>query len=325
MDDTEIRLVLSLRCQQRYLTREEIAVTLNLSLAEIDRTLVDLKARGYRIDEVPGQGLRLVAGPISLDGCDLRSALRSPLIGSDILTFRRATSTNDVAVNLARGGAVEGTVVVAEEQTKGRGRIGRNWYSPPNSGLWFSVILRPSLAASRSTTISLAGALAITRALKDSYGVRPLIKWPNDILVDGRKICGILTEGEFTGDRINFVVLGVGLNVLGRRGDFPVELQDLATTLEMVSDRQITRTEVLSAVLHEIERQYLLLSESGFESLRREILSHSMLVGSVVKVVTGNGVLEGVAADIDEKGALMVRKENGTLERVIAGDVVRIA
>jgi BirA family biotin operon repressor/biotin-[acetyl-CoA-carboxylase] ligase len=214
---------------------------------------------------------------------------------------------------------------VAEEQTKGRGRIGRSWYSPPELGLWFSVILRPSFAASDSTTISLAGALGIAGALEGPYGVRTRIKWPNDIMVAGRKICGILTEGEFSGDRINFVVLGVGLNVLGQREDFPPELRDLATSLEMASDREIKRTEVLSAVLYEIERRYVTLSESGFEGLRREILSHSMLVGSVVKVMTGSGVLEGVAADIDEKGALMVRKENGTLERVIAGDVVRIA
>lgn len=325
MADLEVEIVLKLKSSGRYVTREEIVESCGAPPAEVAAAVAALNARGYRIDDVPGEGYRLLATPGSLDGCDIRTRLKSHLLGREILTFRRVTSTNDVASALARGGAGEGAVVIAEEQSRGRGRMGRDWHSPPGTGLWFSIILRPSFEARESSTISLAAAVGVATALDRAYGVKAQIKWPNDVMVRGRKICGILTEGEFIGNEVSFVVVGVGLNILTRSVDFPVGLRDTSTSLRLETGEEIVRTRVFSDVLASIEDRYIELCSSGFENIRRDILGRSMLVGRLVKVTTGTGGIEGVAQDIDSSGALIVRKENGAVERILAGDVVRVA
>jgi BirA family biotin operon repressor/biotin-[acetyl-CoA-carboxylase] ligase len=175
-----------------------------------------------------------------------------------------------------------------------------------------------------SATISLGCALAVASVLREKYGVNARIKWPNDVVVDSRKICGILSEGEFIGTRISFVVLGVGMNVLSQESDFPVQLRSIATSLKIESDRQITRTGVLVEMLEAIEREYIRLCGHGFGAVREDLLALSLLVGRVIRIVTGRGEIEGTAVDIDSTGALIVRRDNGSLERIIAGDVVRV-
>ncbi len=326
MLDPEVQIVLSLKSSERYLTRDELSRLSGVGLPEVAVAIGELTARGYRIDEVPGEGYRLLATPEGLDGSDLKTALRGSRLGREILTFGRVGSTNDIAIALARGGADEGTVVIAEEQTRGRGRLRRRWHSPPGSGLWFSVILKPPLAASDSTKVSLSGALGVARALQECYGVRARLKWPNDVVVGTRKICGILTECEFIEDRVSFVVMGIGLNVLSRQADFAEEIRGIATSLKIEAGLdEIARSRVLADVLNHIAHCYVLLCRNGFESIRTDLLAHSVLIGKVVRVATGRGHVEGVAHDIDESGALIIRRDNGTLERVIAGDVVGIS
>lgn len=324
MPDPEVEIILRLKSSERYLTKEELARACGVAEAEVDAAVRDLVGRGYRIDRIPGEGYRFVGGPRVLDGSDIRAALRTSLLGKDIVTFGRVGSTNDVASALAAGGAVEGTVVVAEEQSRGRGRLGRSWHSPPGCGLWLSIVLRPPLAPDESTTVSLAGALGVASALERHYGIQARLKWPNDVLVGRRKICGILTEGEFAGTSVSFIILGMGINVLNRESDFPPEIRSIATSIRLETGRAVSRGEVLSAVLEGIEAEYLKLCRDGFESIRESILAHSLLLGKLVRVTTGRGMVEGVAHDIDDAGALIVRKENGILERVIAGDAAAI-
>jgi BirA family biotin operon repressor/biotin-[acetyl-CoA-carboxylase] ligase len=324
MADLEVGIILRLKSSARYLTPDELGRDLGVGPREIAAAMDDLISRGYRIDEVPGEGYRLLGTPAMLDGSDIETALRNTTLGSEVYTFGRVTSTNDVAVALAKGGAAEGTLVVAEEQTRGRGRQGRGWHSPPGTGLWFSVVLRPKFDAADCSTISLAFALGVASVLRARYGVRAEIKWPNDVMVGGRKICGILTEAEFKGSDVGSVVVGVGLNVLTDRTDFPPELRDTATSLKIETGDGIGRTRVLADVLEAVESRYSALYSGGFEAIRHDLLKHSLLMGRLVKVVTAAGEVDGTAQDIDRAGALIVRKDNGSLLRVIAGDVVRV-
>jgi BirA family biotin operon repressor/biotin-[acetyl-CoA-carboxylase] ligase len=325
MLDPEVRIVLSLKSAGHYVTREELAQASGVDTSGVTAAIDDLLSRGYRIDVVPGEGYRLVAAPDTLDGTDLKTALRGSRLGQEILTFGKVASTNDIAIALARAGGEEGTIVVAEEQSRGRGRLGRYWHSPRGCGLWFSVILKPPLAASDSTKVSLAGALGIADALRERYGVKARIKWPNDVVVQARKICGILTESEFMEDRVRFVVMGVGLNVLNAEGDFPEDIRRIATSLRIETGAEdVARSDVLASVLKQITHRYMVLCNDGFEKIRQDLLAHSLLIGKVIKVAIGKGHVEGVAHDIDTTGALVIRKDSGTFERIVAGDVVGI-
>ncbi|MFH1312018.1 MAG: biotin--[acetyl-CoA-carboxylase] ligase [Candidatus Eisenbacteria bacterium] len=324
MADLEVGIILRLKSSARYLTQEELGRTLGVPRGEVVTAMEALTGRGYRIDEVPGEGYRLLETPALLDGCDIRTALAGHVPGREVYTFGKITSTNDVATALARGGAAEGTLVVAEEQSRGRGRQGRQWHSPPGTGLWFSIVLRPVVEAADCPAISLAVALGVSGMLRRRHAVKAKIKWPNDIMVNGRKICGILTEGEFIGSKVSFIVVGVGLNVLTEVEEFPPEIRDIATSLKLESPGVTGRTRVLADLLESIEREYSRFCTGGFEEIRQEILEHSFLVGRLIRVVTGGGEVEGIAHDIDEVGALIVRKDDGSLERVIAGDVVRV-
>jgi len=324
LSDLETSLVLMLKSGGMYVTREQIAADLGVSAHDLDGAIEDLRARGYRIDEVPGHGLRLVDVPAVLDDCELETALSTSIIGREIFTFGRVTSTNDVAFSLARSGSPEGTLVIAEEQTRGKGRLGREWHSPPGLGLWFSIILRPKIAAYESATVSLAVALAVAGVLRDVYGVDARIKWPNDVLVGRKKICGILTEAEFRGGSVEFVIVGAGINVLHEAADFPEELRPIATSIAMESGAEVDRVAVISRVLGEVEDKYDRLCRKGFGDIRREILPLSSLIGKMTRVESGKGVTEGVAVDIDETGALVLRKDSGLNEKAVAGDATLI-
>jgi BirA family biotin operon repressor/biotin-[acetyl-CoA-carboxylase] ligase len=245
-------------------------------------------------------------------------------MGREIFPFGRVTSTNDIAFSLARAGLPEGTLVIAEEQTRGKGRLGRGWHSPPGLGLWFSLVLRPGISPHDSSTISLAVALAVAGVLRDAYGVDARIKWPNDVLVGPRKICGILTEAEFREDCVEFVIVGAGINVLHSERDFPEELRAIATSVAMESTVEATRVEVISRVLSSVEARYGQLCRDGFGGIRQDLLPLSSLLGKMTRVMTGSGTVEGVAADIDETGALVLRTENGFTEKVVAGDATLI-
>ncbi|MFZ1947250.1 MAG: biotin--[acetyl-CoA-carboxylase] ligase [bacterium] len=329
MSDLESTIVLKLRAADRYVTREELGAASGADTARLAAALDALRSRGYRIDEVPGEGCRLVWSPDLVGTAEIEAALRGQGRGSEfgcqVHCSATLDSTNDLAAVLARDGAAEGTLVVADRQARGRGRLGRGWESRPGLGLWFSLILRPDIQASRSCLISLVAALGIALRLREDYGINAVVKWPNDVLVGGGKICGILTESEFVGDRVRFVVLGVGLNVLHTRSDFSPDLRGRATSMRMATGRPERRAEALASVLRGIEEKYRAFLAAGFGDLRRELLLLSPLVGRQARVSTGRGDLEGTVVDIDDDGALVLRGEGGGRTRVLAGDVTQTA
>jgi BirA family biotin operon repressor/biotin-[acetyl-CoA-carboxylase] ligase len=266
-----------------------------------------------------GPGVRDV-----LDEQGIRAALAGSRLAREVHVFDEVKSTNDEALSLARGGAGEGNLVVADRQAGGRGRLGRPWHSAPGLGLWFSLVLRPALDVRRSALVSLAGALGIATALRQGWGVRAGVKWPNDVVAGGRKLCGLLCEGEFSGDSVRFLVLGIGLNALHGRDDFPADLAGKATSVALEGGREVRRLELLSDMVRAVEAKYFHLVARGFDDIRRELLLVSPLVGKVIRVATGDGEFEGTAVDLDEDGALVLRLESGRLKSIVAGEVVRV-
>lgn len=300
----------------------ELASRLGISRAAIWARIEELRSVGYEIQASPHGGYRLRSTPDVLHADDLSAILdEGSVIGRDIRAFNETTSTNDVADKLGRDGVKEGVVVFAESQTKGRGRLGRNWVSSQGKGLWFSVLLRPKLSPQAATQITIASATALARALKNAAGVACEIKWPNDILVKERKLCGILTEMSAELDRINYIVLGIGVNVNFEESDFPVELRKIATSLAIETGRKFKRVEVAASILRELNHDYARICSGDFERVADEWEDSCTTIGRNVEIACGNRVVHGRAESLDPEGALLVRTQHGLLERIIGGDV----
>jgi BirA family biotin operon repressor/biotin-[acetyl-CoA-carboxylase] ligase len=256
-----------------------------------------------------------------LSETNVQEGLKTSFIGRKICTFGILKSTNDHAWRLAEEGAGEGTVVIAEEQTAGRGRFGRSWASPSGMGIWCSVIFRPSLFPWEAPRMTMMAALAAARAISASTGVPVSLKWPNDVLIEGKKVCGILTELSAETDAVRFVITGIGINVHQREGDFPAALRDKAVSLHMALDGPVSRMQVIRCLLGELENVYVLMNTAGFAALRREIVSLSCVVGRAVSVRQKNLVYRGRVLDIDETGGLVMELAGGRIEHIISGEV----
>jgi BirA family biotin operon repressor/biotin-[acetyl-CoA-carboxylase] ligase len=300
----------------------ELSQRLGVTRAAVWARIEELRAVGYDIDASPHQGYRLQSVPDLLHADDLRSLLPEvQIIGRDIRVFEVTSSTMDVAEKLARDGVREGVVVFAESQTKGRGRLGRPWLSPSRKGLWFSVLLRPDLRPQAATQLTVAAATALVRALRDTAGVLPEIKWPNDILIGGKKIAGVLTELSAELDQIKYLVLGLGVDVNLTAADLPADLRATATSLRLETGRAWRRADVAASVLRELDAAYARLGRGQFASLADEWERHCSTLGRRLTIRVGDRRLTGRAESLDEDGALLLRTEHGRLERVTGGDV----
>lgn len=232
----------------------------------------------------------------------------------------RVPSTNSVALDLARSGAPHGTFVLADRQEAGRGRHGRGWSSPPGVGLWMSWILRPPLPPDRAYLVTWAAAVAVAEAAARTAGLYAEIKWPNDVLVRGRKICGLLAEVASGGDALDFIVLGVGLNVNQAEADFPEAFRDRAASLRSASGHAVDRVLTLAAFLEAFEFEYDRLLRDGGEAVRRAWTERSCVIGRPITLRTGGGEFAARAVGVDPDGALLVERD-GTVEAIHSAEV----
>jgi BirA family biotin operon repressor/biotin-[acetyl-CoA-carboxylase] ligase len=251
---------------------------------------------------------------------DLRRARAAARLGHRIEYFDSIESTNTTARHLAARGAAEGTVVIAETQTKGRGRLGRSWASPARCNLYLSVVLRPPLAVAQAPQLTLVAGLAVADAVH-AWTPQAAIKWPNDIVIGGRKLAGILTEMEADDEQVRFVILGIGVNVNAAPEDFPDELRDKATALGAAAGAPIDRTAFAARLLAELETAYERYLGEGFRAIRPLWEAHSCLTGQRVQIDGVGQRCAGVVAGIDDDGALRLREDSGRETRVVAGDV----
>jgi len=295
--------------------------TLGISRSAVWKHIRSLRQEGYRIEAQTASGYRLVAVPSHPTPWEIQAGLGTDRFGRKIHLFQQVTSTNAVAFRLARRGEQEGAVVLAEAQTAGKGRMGRRWESPGGANIYLSLILRPHIPPTNMPLITLMTAVAGAEAIGEVMGRLPEIKWPNDLLFSGRKVGGILTEADMEMDAINFVVVGIGINVNMRRRAFPAVIRDTATSLQEESGKEIARIPLIQAVIQGMERWYDILAQGRGKAIRERWQELARIKGKKVAVSFMHDIVKGMALGLDEDGALLVESDNGTVRRIVAGDV----
>jgi BirA family biotin operon repressor/biotin-[acetyl-CoA-carboxylase] ligase len=304
--------------QGGYVSGEELSKRLGISRAAVWKHVRTLRKQGYEINASPRRGYSLTAVPDLLLPAEIKRKLRTRSLGEKILYFSEVSSTNDELKKIADR-EPEGTLMLAEVQAGGRGRMARKWYSP-FGGLWFSLLLRPKMAPSEAPKLTLMAAVAVTKSIREFTGLEALIKWPNDILVAGKKVAGILTEMAAETDRIDYLILGIGINLNINLLELPPSLRKEAGSLVTEYGSAISRADFLAFLLKVIEDEYDSLSEIGFGRLLEEWRKYDGTRGRYVKIETVEGKIEGVAQGIDDEGNLIIER-GGERRRIRSGTV----
>jgi BirA family biotin operon repressor/biotin-[acetyl-CoA-carboxylase] ligase len=317
------RKILGLFMENRgeVISGEEMSGALEVSRTAVWKQIRMLRDMGCEIDALPSRGYRLVAAPDLLIPEVITVGLKSSLIGRNLVCLRETGSTNEAAFKLAEEGAEEGTVVVAEAQRRGKGRLGRIWESPPGVNLYCSVILRPPILPARAAQMTFLSSVAVARAIAAETNLRPFIKWPNDLLINGRKVAGLLNEMSAETEKVNFIVLGIGVNINMKREQFPGDLRHPASSLFLESGKPVNRAAFTRALLEALDLLYGTYLDHGYGPVREEWLARCNFLGRRVRISFHDNVLTGTAKGIDEEGALLVERPDGKVERVLAGDV----
>jgi BirA family biotin operon repressor/biotin-[acetyl-CoA-carboxylase] ligase len=304
-----------------FLSGEEISRRLKVSRTAVWKGMNRLRMQGYEIKASTRSGYRLIQSPDLLTPSEIKPILKTKWMGKTVHYFHSLDSTNSKAYQLALNGVEEGEVIIAESQEKGRGRMGRQWFSPPFLNLYLSVILRPKIPPHQAPLITLMAAVATADAIQKFSGLVPLIKWPNDILLRERKVAGLLNEIHSEMDRIHFVILGIGVNLNIDEKMFSKEIRTVATSLKIEMGRTVSRKAFLQFLLLELEGWYSILLEGGSDPILKAWRERARIKGRRVKVTSFGETLAGVAIDLDSDGALILGTEDGRRKRVVAGDV----
>lgn len=306
-----------------YISGESISRSLGISRTAVWKRIEALKREGYSIEASTRKGYRIISREAQYGRHGIQSLLETGFIGRELKFLNKTDSTNTSLKALASGGAPDGTVAVADEQTSGRGRLGRAWASSSGLGIWMSVLLRPKLHPTTVQSITPAIAVAVCRALEPLLFMKPGIKWPNDVLVDGRKICGILTELSAEADMISWVISGIGINVNHEERDFPQDLRGRAASVKMYlkPGTELSRCRLAADVLNRLEEVYLDYLENGPGPVLAEWKERSVTLGRKVLLIQGGTETAATALDLGEDGRLIVRLEDGTLKDVISGEI----
>ena len=325
MNPGAARVLVALRqARATALSGEHLSRGLGVTRGQIWKHVEALRALGYQVEGEPGDGYRLTAAPDRLYPEEVQPRLHTRWLAREYRWLANTDSTNRVASELAREGAAHGTTVVAEAQTAGRGRLGRSFFSPAHLNLYTSIVLRPALDTARAPTAILAAAVAVAEAVAAEVGDPEAveIKWPNDVLLGGRKTSGILMELGAEATRVRFLVLGIGVNLNVARSAFPPEFRELATSLSEHAGRAVDRVGFAARLYDTLEAVLDRHAESGFEAVRPSFEARFRMRGRRVRVLdVGGTALDGIALGVDGDGALLVDRGDGRRERVVAGDV----
>ena len=320
MTDDEILQLLRER-PSAFLSGEELSRRLKVSRTAVWKRMKQLRLMGYEIEGSTRSGYRLIRSPDLLTPSEIKPLLKTKWMGKRIYHFQSLDSTNSKAYQLALNGAEEGGVVIAESQEKGRGRLGRQWFSPPSLNLYLSVILRPRIAPHQAPVITLMAAVATADAIRKFSGLLPLIKWPNDILLRDQKVAGLLNEIHSEMDRIHFVILGIGVNLNMDEEEFSKEIRSIATSLKIEMGQIVSRKAFLQSLLFELERWYSIFLEEGGAVVLKAWKDRADIKGRKVKVTSFGETVVGTAIDLDSDGALILETGDGKQRRVMAGDI----
>jgi len=319
MDEEILRLLK--KHPSTFISGEELSRRLNVSRTAVWKRIRHLRSLGYKIEASTRSGYRLIQSPDILAPSELKPLLRVKWLGKTIHYFHALDSTNSKAYELASRGAEEGEIVIAESQAKGKGRLGRNWFSPPYLNLYLSVILRPKISPHQAPFITLMAAVATAEAIEKTSGLQSSIKWPNDILLSGRKIAGLLNEIKSETDRIHFVILGIGVNLNVDEKMFPKEIRSIATSMKREMGQAVSRKDFLALLLKELEKWYTVFLKEGGTVILNSWRERAQIKGRQVKMTSFGETIAGRAIDVDSDGALIIETRRGERKRVVAGDV----
>ncbi|NLI57391.1 MAG: biotin--[acetyl-CoA-carboxylase] ligase [Clostridium sp.] len=313
---------------KEYVSGEQLSECLGVSRTYIWKCIKELREEGYIIESSPKLGYKLSYIPDIINNKEIMEERESKLLGKNVIYFSQIDSTNNYAKKIAQEGCEEGTVVIADLQISGRGRLGRQWNSKDKKGILMSVVLKPEISIEELQIITLAASIAVVEAVKELTGIDLGVKWPNDIILDGRKVCGILTEASMEMDKINFVVLGIGLNVWHEKKDFPSDLEEKATSLAIylrqkgqLNDIIIRRSELIKRILFKLEELYHKVNRGDLDLITALWKKYSVTLGKEVLIAVKGEQHNGVAIDITKEGKLIVQCIDGTRKEVLSGEI----
>lgn len=308
-----------LKTHTDYVSGQDICNQLGVSRTAVWKNINSLKEEGYQIDSVNNKGYKLLAEPDVIDEMRIREYLHTKWLAKEILYEKEMDSTNTQAKRLGEHDAINGTVVVTERQTAGKGRRGKTWISPEGN-CYFSILLRPEVLVDRASIITLVSAMAMAKAIKQVTLLDSMIKWPNDVIANGKKLCGILTESSTDLEYINYVVVGIGVNT--NQTDFPEEIKHIASSICLETGKKVNRAELLGTFLDNFESYYETFLET--EDLTRLAEEYNQLLvnrGREVKIIEKDQERILTAIGIDHKGGLVVEDDEGKRETIISGEV----
>jgi BirA family transcriptional regulator, biotin operon repressor / biotin---[acetyl-CoA-carboxylase] ligase len=304
-----------------FLSGQHLAELIGCSRTAVWKHIEELRKEGFELEAVRNKGYRILGTPEKVTADEVRLGLTTNFIGRNIHYVESVESTQKIAHRLASEDAPEGTVILAEEQLSGRGRMARKWHSPKYTGIWMSMIIRPNIPLSNAPQLTLLSAVAIVQAIEEMTDLIPEIKWPNDILINGKKVTGILTELQAEADRIHSIIIGIGINVNQKKEDFPLELQEIATSLFIENRETVSRAELIRSIFKHFERLYTLYLEQGFLPIKLLWEGYASSIGKYIKARTVKNTIEGKALGITNDGVLQLEDMSGTIHHIYSADI----
>ncbi|MFK9093436.1 biotin--[acetyl-CoA-carboxylase] ligase [Bacillus salipaludis] len=304
-----------------FLSGQHLAELIGCSRTAVWKHIEELRKEGFELEAVRNKGYRIVKTPERITADEIRLGLATNFIGRNIHYEESVESTQKIAHRLSNEDVPEGSVIIAEEQLSGKGRMNRAWHSPKYSGIWMSLILRPNIPLTNAPQLTLLTAVAIVQAMEEETGLQPVIKWPNDILLNGKKVTGILTELQAEADRIHSIIIGIGINVNQKKEDFPSELQEKASSLFIESGKLISRAGLIRSIFKHFEKLYLLYLEQGFFPIKLLWEGYAVSIGKILKARTLTNVIEGKALGITDEGVLKLEDRTGVVHHIYSADI----
>ncbi|WP_428912622.1 biotin--[acetyl-CoA-carboxylase] ligase [Niallia sp. Krafla_26] len=307
------------KSSEEFLSGQYLAELIGCSRTAVWKHMEDLRNEGFELEAVRRKGYRIVKVPDKISENEIRLGLKTKRLGQHIHYKESVDSTQKKALQLSLEGAPDGTIVIAEEQTLGRGRMNREWYSAKYTGVWMSILLRPNLLPQKAPQLTLITAVAVAQAIEELTPLLPEIKWPNDLLINGKKVTGILTELQAESDQINSVIIGIGMNV--NQESFPPDLQSIATSLHIEGGVKVNRAKLIQAVLTRLENLYDLYVQEGFYPIKLLWEGYAVSIGKNITARTLKETFHGKALGITDDGVLMLEDNSGKIHYIYSADI----
>jgi len=307
--------------EDTYISGQMLSDELDISRSAIWKHMNELKKDGYEIEGKANRGYRIISYPNKLSENTISWGLETEWLGKKIVHKTSVPTTQRIAHELALDGAEHGTIIIADEQTKGKGRVDKTFYSKKDEGIWMSIILRPTIPPYLAPQLTLLTATVLANVMDNYVHVQPQIKWPNDVLIEGKKVSGILTEMQAEQDRVLYVIVGIGINVNQQINDFPEAIKERVTSLRMETNKQWKLVPIIQKLLQTFEKKYNQFMHQGFDSVKTAWESYGFRLNERLEIQTGKEHWEGLFLGIAEDGALLAQRQNGEIEKIYSGEI----